>query len=110
MYANLLRDSSLASLKLSREFESFHAPLALHRAGHIELPPARNSNPLGPQRRTPCRTMLRWNPLEERRRAPGVGGFQEIGMVSPDFLISSISSISSISFDFLPCPPISPDF
>ena len=40
--------------------------LALHRAGHIELPPARKSNPLGPQRRTPCRTMLRWNPIAGR--------------------------------------------
>jgi hypothetical protein len=40
--------------------------LALHRAGHIELPPARKSNPLGPQRRTPCRTTLRWNPIEGR--------------------------------------------
>jgi hypothetical protein len=38
--------------------------LALHRAGHIGLPPARKSNPLGPQRRTPSRTMLRWNPIE----------------------------------------------
>jgi len=40
--------------------------LALHRAGHIKLPPARRSNPLGPQRRTPSRTMLRWDPIEER--------------------------------------------
>lgn len=37
--------------------------LALHRAGHIELPPARKSNPLGPQRRTPSPTTLRWGPL-----------------------------------------------
>jgi hypothetical protein len=40
--------------------------LALHRAGHIELPPARWVNPLGPQRRTPSRTMLRWSPIEGR--------------------------------------------
>jgi hypothetical protein len=40
--------------------------LALHRAGHIELPPPRKSNPRGPQRRRPCRTMLRWNPIEGR--------------------------------------------
>ena len=40
--------------------------LALHRAGHIELPPARKSNPLGPRRRTPSRTMLRWDPVEGR--------------------------------------------
>ena len=40
--------------------------LALHRAGHIELPPARRSNPLGPQRRTPSRTTLRCNPIEGR--------------------------------------------
>ncbi len=40
--------------------------LALHRAGHIELPPARKSNPLGPQRRRPSRTMLRWSPIEGR--------------------------------------------
>ena len=40
--------------------------LALHRAGHIELPPARRSNPLGPQRRTPSRTTLRWSPIEGR--------------------------------------------
>ena len=40
--------------------------LALHRAGHIELPPARKSNPLGPQRRTPSRTMLRWDLIEGR--------------------------------------------
>jgi hypothetical protein len=40
--------------------------LALHRAGHIELPPARRSNPLGPQRRIPPRTTLRWNPIEGR--------------------------------------------
>ena len=38
--------------------------LALHRAGHIELPPARWANPLGPQRRTPSRTMLRWSSIE----------------------------------------------
>jgi hypothetical protein len=40
--------------------------LALHRAGHIELPPARWANPLGPQRRAPSRTMLRWSPVEGR--------------------------------------------
>ncbi len=40
--------------------------LALHRAGHIELPPARKSNPLGPKRRTPSRTTLRWNAIEGR--------------------------------------------
>ena len=40
--------------------------LVLHRAGHIELPPARKSNPLGPRRRTPSRTMLRWSPIEGR--------------------------------------------
>ncbi len=40
--------------------------LALHRASHIELPPARKSNPLGPQRRTPSRTTLRYNPIEGR--------------------------------------------
>ena len=38
--------------------------LALHRAGHIELPPPRRSCPLGPMRRTPSRTMLRWDPIE----------------------------------------------
>jgi len=40
--------------------------LALHRAGHIALPPARSVNPLGPQRRTPSRTMLCWSPIEGR--------------------------------------------
>jgi hypothetical protein len=40
--------------------------LALHRAGHLELPPARKSNPLGPKRRTPSRTMLRWDAIECR--------------------------------------------
>jgi len=40
--------------------------LALHRAGHIELPPARKSNPLGPQRRRPSRTMLHWSPITGR--------------------------------------------
>ena len=40
--------------------------LALHRAGHIELPPARWANPAGPQRRAPSRTMLRWSPVEGR--------------------------------------------
>ena len=40
--------------------------LALHRAGHVELPPARKSNPLGPQRRRPCRTMLRWSSIAGR--------------------------------------------
>lgn len=40
--------------------------LALHRAGHIELPPARWVNPLGPQRRTPSRTTLRWGAVEGR--------------------------------------------
>jgi hypothetical protein len=38
--------------------------LALHRAGHIELPPARRSCPLGPKRRTPSPTMLRWELIE----------------------------------------------
>ena len=40
--------------------------LALHRAGHIELPPPRWVNPLGPQRRAPSRTMLHWSPIEGR--------------------------------------------
>lgn len=40
--------------------------LALHRAGHIELPPPRKSNPLGPKRRTPSRTMRRWDAIECR--------------------------------------------
>ncbi len=40
--------------------------LALHRAGYIELPPARWVNPLGPQRRAPSRTMVRWSPIEGR--------------------------------------------
>jgi len=40
--------------------------LALHRAGHIELPPARWVNPLGPQRRPPSRTLLRFGPIEGR--------------------------------------------
>lgn len=40
--------------------------LALYRAGHIELPPARKSNPFGPCHRTPPRTMLRWDPIEGR--------------------------------------------
>ena len=40
--------------------------LALHRAGHIELPPARKSNPLGPKRRTPSRTTLRCTPVQGR--------------------------------------------
>jgi hypothetical protein len=40
--------------------------LALDRAGHIELPPARWTNSLGPQRRTPSRTMLRWSLMEGR--------------------------------------------
>lgn len=40
--------------------------LALHRAGHIELPPARWTNPQGPQRRRACRTLLRWSLVEGR--------------------------------------------
>ena len=40
--------------------------LALYRAGHLELPPARWMNPQRPQRRTPSRTMLRWSSLEGR--------------------------------------------
>ncbi len=40
--------------------------MSLHRAGHIELPPARWVNSLGPQRRAPCRTMLHWDPIECR--------------------------------------------
>jgi len=40
--------------------------LALHRAGHIELPPARKSNPLGPRHRKPSRTLLCWSPLERQ--------------------------------------------
>lgn len=42
--------------------------LALHRAGHIELPPVRwvNPNPLAQGRRPPSRTLLRWGPLEGR--------------------------------------------
>lgn len=40
--------------------------LTLHRAGHIELPPARWTNALGPQRRAPSRIMLRWGPVEGR--------------------------------------------
>ncbi|MGB2820955.1 MAG: DUF4338 domain-containing protein [Phycisphaerae bacterium] len=40
--------------------------LALQRAGHIELPPARWINPLGPQRRRPSRTRLRWSPIAGR--------------------------------------------
>jgi hypothetical protein len=40
--------------------------LALHRAGHIELPPARWANPAGPQRRQASRTLLSWHPVERR--------------------------------------------
>ncbi|MCP5112322.1 MAG: DUF4338 domain-containing protein, partial [bacterium] len=42
--------------------------LALHRAGHIELPPVRqvNANPLGKQRKSPSRTLLSWSPVTER--------------------------------------------
>jgi hypothetical protein len=42
--------------------------LALHRAGHIELPPVRwvNPNPLAQGRRPPSRTPLRWGPVEGR--------------------------------------------
>ena len=42
--------------------------LALHRAGHIALPPVRwvNPNPLGSKRRAPFRTMLGWSPIEGR--------------------------------------------
>ena len=40
--------------------------LALHRAGHIELPPARKSNPLGPRRRKPSRTTVCWDLIEGR--------------------------------------------
>jgi hypothetical protein len=42
--------------------------LALHRAGHIELPPVRwvNPNPLAQGRRPPVRTSLRWGPVEGR--------------------------------------------
>jgi len=42
--------------------------LALHRAGHIELPPVRwvNPNPLAQGRRPPSRTLLRWGPVEGR--------------------------------------------
>jgi hypothetical protein len=42
--------------------------LALHRAGHIELPPVRwvNPNPLAQDRRPPARTLLRWAPVEGR--------------------------------------------
>ncbi len=42
--------------------------LALHRAGHIELPPVRwvNPNPLAQGRRPPSRTSLRWDPVKGR--------------------------------------------
>jgi len=40
--------------------------LALHRAGHIELPPPRWVNPAGPQRCAPSRTMRRWSPIKSR--------------------------------------------
>jgi len=40
--------------------------LALHRAGHIALPPAQWVNPLGPRHRKPPRTLLCWSPIEER--------------------------------------------
>jgi hypothetical protein len=40
--------------------------LALHRAGHVELPPARRSNPLGPRHRKPSRTLLCGSPIEGR--------------------------------------------
>ena len=42
--------------------------LALHRAGHLELPPVRwvNPNPLAQGRRPPSRTLLRWRPVEGR--------------------------------------------
>jgi hypothetical protein len=40
--------------------------LALHRAGHIELPPVRwvNPNPLAQGRRPPSRTLLCWEPVK----------------------------------------------
>ena len=42
--------------------------LALHRAGHLELPPVRwvNPNPLAQGRRPPSRTLLRWRLVEGR--------------------------------------------
>jgi len=40
--------------------------LALHRAGHVELPPAKWVNPLGPRHRKPSRTLLCWSPIEGR--------------------------------------------
>ena len=42
--------------------------LALHRAGHIELPPVRwvNPNPLAQRRRPPSCTLLRWSPIQGR--------------------------------------------
>ena len=42
--------------------------LALHRAGHIELPPVRwvNPNPLAQDRRPPSCTLLCWGPVEGR--------------------------------------------
>ncbi len=42
--------------------------LALHRTGHIELPPVQwvNPNPLAQDRRPPGRTLLRWGPVEGR--------------------------------------------
>lgn len=42
--------------------------LALHRGGHIELPPVRwvIPNPLAQGRRRPSRTLLRWDPVEGR--------------------------------------------
>jgi len=40
--------------------------LALHRAGHIALPPAQWVNPLGPRHCKPSRTLLCWSSIEGR--------------------------------------------
>ncbi len=44
--------------------------LALHRAGHIELPPVRqvNANPLAQRRRPPSCAAMRWEPIDGRLR------------------------------------------
>jgi len=48
--------------------------LALDRAGHIALPPARWVNPLGPQRRAPSRnTASLWSHRGAALRHPSVG-------------------------------------
>ena len=66
--------------------------LALHRAGHIELPPVRqvNRNPLAQRRRPPTCPLLRWDPMEGSLNDSGPLDIRQVRRTAEEPLFDSL--------------------